>query len=76
MKLKIGYIAVSGLLLITLCLTLEQRAYAYVDPGSSLLIYQSFTAMITGGLFYFRRRLKSLFFRSKAAEIQSNIKRD
>lgn len=76
MKLKIGYIAVTGLLLIALCLTLEPRAYAYVDPGSSLLMYQSLTAMITGGLFYFRRRLKSLLFRSRSEEIQSNIKRD
>ncbi len=76
MKLKIGYIAVTGLLLIMLCLTLEPRAYAYVDPGSSLLMYQSLTAMFTCGLFYFRRRLKSLLFRSKSEEIQTSIKRD
>ncbi len=48
-----------------LSMTLEQRAYAYADPGSGLLLFQSLSAMLTGGLFYFRRRLKSLIFRSK-----------
>jgi hypothetical protein len=32
-----------------------------VDPGSGLLAYQSITALLTGVMFYFRRRLKVIF---------------
>jgi hypothetical protein len=50
---------------LSLCATFERRAYAYVDPGSSLLFFQMLTATVTGGLFYLRKRLKALFTRSK-----------
>lgn len=63
--LKFGYIAVTILLLAAFLLATEPRAYAYVDPGTSLLMFQSISAMITGALFYFRRRLRSLIFRSE-----------
>ena len=52
-------------------MAMEQRAYAYVDPGSSLLLFQSISAMVTGALFYFRRRLKSLLVRSSRSKTKS-----
>jgi hypothetical protein len=52
---------------LSLCATFERQAYAYVDPGSSLLIFQMLTATVTGGLFYLRKRLKALFTRSKTS---------
>ncbi len=54
------------LLVLGLSFSLEQQAHAYVDPGSSLVIFQSLSAIFTGGLFYFRRRLKSLFVRERS----------
>lgn len=47
-----------------LLVSFERPAYAYVDPGSSLLLYQSITAMVAGAAFYLRARVKSLFRRS------------
>jgi len=67
MALKVKYIAITAALFIALTFCFEQPAYAYVDPGSSLLIFQSVSAAVTGTLFYFRRRIKSLFTRSSAA---------
>jgi hypothetical protein len=64
MMLRIKYIAVTAALFIAVSFCLEQRAYAYVDPGSSLLLFQSISAMFTGALFYFRKRIKALFTRS------------
>ena len=67
MALRLKYVAVTAALFFALSFCLEQRAYAYVDPGSSLLIFQSISAMFTGALFYFRKRLKSLFTRSSSS---------
>jgi len=64
MRLKSAYFALSAMLFVGVLLTLEPRAYAYVDPGSSLLVFQSISAVVTGALFYFRRRVKALFGRS------------
>lgn len=65
MNLRIKYFAISCLLAITLSIALERRAYAYADPGSSLLLLQSLSAVFTGGLFYFRKRLESLMSKTK-----------
>jgi len=48
-------------LFVTLSFSLERQAHAYVDPGSSLLLFQSLSALVSGAVFYFRRRIKSLF---------------
>lgn len=64
MKLKLTYFAVTAALFLALGVFLERPAYAYVDPGSSLLVFQSVSAIVTGALFYFRRRVKALFGRS------------
>jgi len=48
-------------LFVALSFSFERQAHAYVDPGSSLLLFQSLSALVSGALFYFRRRIKSLF---------------
>ena len=65
-SLKLKYAVVTALLFLALAISLERPAYAYVDPGSSLLLFQSVSAVVTGTLFYFRRRLKSLLGRSSS----------
>jgi hypothetical protein len=72
MSLRLKYFAVTCALALTLSVTFEGRAYAYVDPGSGLLLFQSLSAVFTGGLFYFRKRLKSLITRSKVKETPSD----
>jgi hypothetical protein len=64
MALRLKYVAVTSALFLALSFCFEQRAYAYVDPGSSLLIFQSITAIVTGGLFYLRKRIRGLFTKS------------
>jgi len=44
-----------------LALSFERRAYAYVDPGSGLLVIQGIGTFLAGVSFYFRRTLKRLF---------------
>ncbi len=68
MTLKLKYIAVTSLFLVFLGLSMERRAYAYTDPGSTLLVFQSLSAIFSGGLFYFRKRIKSLIIKSKEPE--------
>ncbi len=73
MAFKLKYVAVTAALFFAVSFCLEQQAYAYVDPGSSLLIFQSISAMITGALFYFRKRLKSLFTRSSTSSSSTDV---
>jgi hypothetical protein len=61
---KLKLVAVTLLLFIALSCTFERQAHAYVDPGSSLLLFQSLSAIVSGALFYFRRRIKNLFTKS------------
>jgi hypothetical protein len=68
MRLKLSYIVVTLAMLFTLGLSLERRAYGYVDPGSGLLILQGLGAVLTGVLFTLRQRIKSLFTRSKSID--------
>jgi hypothetical protein len=63
-KLKYLAVAVNAALVVALSFSFQRTAHAYVDPGSGLLVFQSISAVITGVLFYFRSRLKSLFRRS------------
>jgi hypothetical protein len=63
-NLKLQYGALTILLFLALGICLERPAYAYVDPGSGLMIFQSMGAVVTGTVFYFRRRLKALIGRS------------
>jgi hypothetical protein len=65
MVLRVKYLIVTMALLFAVACFLERPAYGYVDPGSSLLMFQSVSAFITGALFYFRRRLKGLFIKPR-----------
>jgi hypothetical protein len=61
MIFKLRYCVITLMLFIALSFTFERRAYAYVDPGSGLLIFQGISAVVSGALIYFRRRIKNLF---------------
>jgi hypothetical protein len=61
-------------LVFLLCVSFERQAYAYVDPGSSLVAFQSLTAIVTGVLFYVRKRLKNLLTRSESSEVDLDVK--
>jgi hypothetical protein len=65
MTYKLKYFAITFMLLITLGFAFERQAHAYVDPGSGLLIFQGISAIVSGVLIYFRRRIKALFTRTQ-----------
>lgn len=65
MRLRVAYWLVSVAMVFCFCLSVERRAYAYVDPGSGLLMLQAAGAVFTGVLFTIRKRIKSLFGRSR-----------
>lgn len=67
MSLKLKYFVLTIALFLALGCTFERSAYAYVDPGSSLLIFQTLSAIVTGTIFYLRRRIKALFTRQSSA---------
>jgi hypothetical protein len=69
---RLKLFALTFMLFIALSFTLEGQAHAYVDPGSGLLIFQGISAVFSGALFYFRRRLKNLFVRSPKSIPQSS----
>ena len=52
-------------LFVALSFSFERQAHAYVDPGSGLLLFQGMSAVVSGALIYFRRRIKSLFVRTR-----------
>ena len=64
-RINLPYAVVTLLLFFALGIFLERPAYAYADPGSSLLMFQSISAAVTGALFFFRRRLRNLLTKSK-----------
>lgn len=68
MRLKLSYLVVTIAMLFCLSLSVERRAYGYVDPGSGLLILQGVGTVLTGVLFTLRRRIKALFTRSRPVE--------
>jgi len=71
MKLRLQYLAVTGAFIFFLALAFERPAYGYTDPGSALLVFQSLSAVITGSLFYFRKRLRKLISTVKRPEKRS-----
>jgi hypothetical protein len=75
MVLRVKYLIVTIALFFSVACFLERPAYGYVDPGSSLVIFQSVSAFVTGALFYFRRRLKALFIRprTESEETRSSL---
>jgi hypothetical protein len=71
---KLTYVLLTCALLFLLCVSFERQAYAYVDPGSSLLVFQTLSAVVTGVLFSIRKRLKTLLTRSKRSEVDLDVK--
>jgi hypothetical protein len=69
---KFAYFIVTCGLLVSICFCFERQAYAYVDPGSSLVLFQGVSSVFIGVLYYFRKKLKSLLRRSKVAEATEN----
>ena len=65
MALRLKYWLVTALFLVALSFSMERAAQAYVDPGSSLLLFQSVSAVVTGALFYFRQKIKRLFSKAE-----------
>jgi len=66
--LKIRFYLATMLFLVALCVATERQAHAYIDPGSGMLILQQVGAAFAGVAFFFRRRIKALFVRTKPAE--------
>ncbi len=71
MRLKTLYFFVTIAMFFSLSLAFEHKAYAYVDPGSGLIMLQAAGTVLTGILFTLRRRIKSLFTRNQSAESQA-----
>ena len=71
MAQRLKYFALTIMLFVALSFAFEVQAHAYVDPGSGLLIFQGISAVFSGALFYFRRRLKNLFVRAPKTIPQS-----
>jgi len=69
---SLKYFAITLMLLIAISFAFERQAYAYVDPGSGLLMFQGISALFSGALFYFRRRLKNLFVKDPKSIPQSS----
>lgn len=67
----VRYYLVSLLFFSSILCCFTHPAYAYVDPGSGLLVYQSVTACITGVIFYFRRRIRQAFQRQRTGRPRS-----
>jgi hypothetical protein len=64
-RLKILYSFITIAMFFSLSLAFEHKAYAYVDPGSGLLMLQAAGTIFTGILFTLRKRIKSLITRNK-----------
>jgi hypothetical protein len=72
MAQNLKYFAITLMLLIALSFTFERQAHAYIDPGSGLLMFQGISAVFSGALFYFRRRLRNLFVKDSKSIPQSS----
>lgn len=64
--LKFLYIAVTCAMLVCLFVCFERPAYAYIDPGSSLFLFQAVSSAFLGVLYFMRRRIKTLFGKKEA----------
>jgi hypothetical protein len=71
MSIKVRLFVVTLLCVVALNFAIERPAYGYVDPGSGLFLIQNISAMATGVLFFFRRRIKALFVRKHEEKTQS-----
>lgn len=56
-------LSLTWILCVLLLCSFQKPAYGYTDPGSSLLLFQSLSSILTGGLFFFRKQLRGFFGR-------------
>jgi hypothetical protein len=68
MIVRICHIFLSMCLLFSILCLLERPAHAYVDPGSGLLAFQAFSALVAGAVFSVRRRVRHLLRLFRATE--------
>jgi len=61
MKIRFVLSGICVLEIFILMVAIEPRAYAYVDPGSGLLVFQIGGSMLAGAYFVLRRKLHKLF---------------
>ena len=73
MTYKLKYFALTLMILVALSFTFERQAHAYIDPGSGLLIFQGASAVVSGALIYFRRRIKNLFTKDSSPPVPAAI---
>lgn len=64
---RLSSISLSVLFLLSIAFCVEHRAYGYVNPGSSLVLFQGASSVIMGTLYYFRRRIGSLLIKRNGA---------
>ena len=69
MSIRVKFYLVTLLCIVALNFAVERPAYAYIDPGSGLLLIQNVGAVVTAVLFFFRRRIKALFTRQRDEEL-------
>jgi hypothetical protein len=63
--IKAAYFAATCGMLVCLFLCFERPAYAYVDPGSSLFLFQGVSSAFLGVFYFVRRRFKTLARKAK-----------
>jgi hypothetical protein len=68
MKIRLIICLICILELSILAIAFEQCAYAYIDPGSGLLVCQMGGSMLAGALFVLRRKLRRLLGRGRPME--------
>lgn len=71
MRYRLAQFACTVAAMLALLVFAQKAAYAYVDPGSGLVVCQSVAAMVAGAMFYLRRRLRTLAGRVTGNEKQS-----
>jgi hypothetical protein len=67
----LAYSALIGLQLALFLTAVERPAYGYVDPGSGMLVVQFVGSILSGGVFFLRKRLKQFFFPEKSAPVSA-----
>jgi hypothetical protein len=65
MRLKTIYLLLTAAMLFCVLVSLEDRAYAYADPGSGLLLLQFVSMVFAGALFTIRKRIQGLIYLAK-----------
>jgi hypothetical protein len=70
MMLRFTYALLTVACVFALTVCFPRPAYAYVDPGSGLLLCQSAGSVFAGLMFYFRRQLRLFFHRTASSPEQ------